>query len=460
MQTDGGTHLSINWHLVVGAALHWSSMLYMGIGGSGAAPTSLVDAIPNLQTPVVAILALCVAAVPRLMENARPRAVVELIGIATGIAALVLYLTAPGGPYGTVESGIAFGLLLGFNIASLVLLWGFAFASLDKRTAGGNTALTALLSISLAASILALSTTIGTATTAIGLVSRMASACILLSGRVPFRHTERMPNKAAGLAVIRFYVSRAVLGFAIGTFYGAAFDGSPSIALACVSVAMSAIIACVLLRLREPVYGYLPVLPLALIGCLYLPFATTGSQALPTMAASIIWLCWIFTSSFQLSGLKETFGMGEARLSFSEKAVLMTGWTLGLVIRFLIGSVSEPFALATAYIAVLWATYASFRTVYNRQEDAFIARLEQERAEQDNHIYTEICKRYGLTPREREVMEMLVQGHTRPYICKALSIADGTARAHAFHVYQKLGVHKKDELLKLVQQISREMPTE
>ena len=44
-------------------------------------------------------------------------------------------------------------------------------------------------------------------------------------------------------------------------------------------------------------------------------------------------------------------------------------------------------------------------------------------------------------------MGMLAEGYTRAYIREALDVSDGTAKAHIAHVYAKLGIHHKDDLL-------------
>ncbi len=50
----------------------------------------------------------------------------------------------------------------------------------------------------------------------------------------------------------------------------------------------------------------------------------------------------------------------------------------------------------------------------------------------------------------REVAEMLAEGYTYTYIRAALGVSDGTVKSHVAHVYQKLGIHRKDELLELI----------
>lgn len=55
--------------------------------------------------------------------------------------------------------------------------------------------------------------------------------------------------------------------------------------------------------------------------------------------------------------------------------------------------------------------------------------------------------RWGLTERESEVARLLSQGRTLPYIQEALCISAGTAQTHARHIYKKMGVHSKQELI-------------
>lgn len=57
---------------------------------------------------------------------------------------------------------------------------------------------------------------------------------------------------------------------------------------------------------------------------------------------------------------------------------------------------------------------------------------------------------YGLTNREAEVALLLAEGRNIPYIQNRLSISQGTAQTHARHIYQKMDIHSKQELIDLV----------
>lgn len=67
---------------------------------------------------------------------------------------------------------------------------------------------------------------------------------------------------------------------------------------------------------------------------------------------------------------------------------------------------------------------------------------------------THLAEDHGLTPREREVFGLMAQGRSSTFISEELFVSTNTVRKHIAHVYEKLGVHSKQELLTLVQQES------
>lgn len=51
----------------------------------------------------------------------------------------------------------------------------------------------------------------------------------------------------------------------------------------------------------------------------------------------------------------------------------------------------------------------------------------------------------GLSPREREILELLAEGHPNKTIADRLGLTDGTVRWHLRHVYEKLHVRSRTE---------------
>lgn len=58
---------------------------------------------------------------------------------------------------------------------------------------------------------------------------------------------------------------------------------------------------------------------------------------------------------------------------------------------------------------------------------------------------------YGLTVRETEIAEYIARGVTVNVIAEKLVISENTVRAHSKHIYTKLGIHKRQELLDLLE---------
>ena len=62
----------------------------------------------------------------------------------------------------------------------------------------------------------------------------------------------------------------------------------------------------------------------------------------------------------------------------------------------------------------------------------------------------ELKRMYGLTPREREIIELLGQGRSVPFIADMLFLAKSTVETHRKSIYKKLGIHNRQELLNLL----------
>ncbi|BAK45696.1 response regulator transcription factor [Eggerthella sp. YY7918] len=62
-----------------------------------------------------------------------------------------------------------------------------------------------------------------------------------------------------------------------------------------------------------------------------------------------------------------------------------------------------------------------------------------------------VVERYGLSPRESDVLELLARGRDVPYIAEELVISKNTVRSHAKNIFAKTGVHSRQELIDLVE---------
>lgn len=62
----------------------------------------------------------------------------------------------------------------------------------------------------------------------------------------------------------------------------------------------------------------------------------------------------------------------------------------------------------------------------------------------------DMAEQYGLSPREREVFELMARGLTRSDIQDELVLSPNTVKTHVAHIYAKLGVHDRQEMLALM----------
>ena len=60
-----------------------------------------------------------------------------------------------------------------------------------------------------------------------------------------------------------------------------------------------------------------------------------------------------------------------------------------------------------------------------------------------------IMDEFGLSPREREVVNNILNGETRASAAKKLFISERTVKFHIENCYKKMGVSGKNELIQL-----------
>lgn len=74
----------------------------------------------------------------------------------------------------------------------------------------------------------------------------------------------------------------------------------------------------------------------------------------------------------------------------------------------------------------------------------------QANVRQYDGVLAQIRTRYGLTPREEDMILYLLSGYSRQKIAQELFIAESTVKSHINNLYKKLGIHKRDDLLDMV----------
>ena len=63
----------------------------------------------------------------------------------------------------------------------------------------------------------------------------------------------------------------------------------------------------------------------------------------------------------------------------------------------------------------------------------------------------QVAQEYGLTPKETEVFTLAAKGRTTQRIREELGLSTGTVNTHLAHIYKKLDVHDRQQMLDLVE---------
>jgi DNA-binding CsgD family transcriptional regulator len=64
-----------------------------------------------------------------------------------------------------------------------------------------------------------------------------------------------------------------------------------------------------------------------------------------------------------------------------------------------------------------------------------------------------VAAAYGLTSRQAEVLMLLAKGRNADYITQELVISLHTAKAHIYNIYQKMGVHSRQDLIDIIEDV-------
>lgn len=444
--------------LVIGAALYWGAIVVSFLLPDSTSQPSSFFAGALVRYVLLAVFVALGFAMPQAFSTERGRRVTLCGMIAASVLAEAVFLLGTAVSALLIQVGTVCHL---FSIAMLMVFWGFAFASMDKRQAGQNVAFTMLLATAVALGALVLVGFIPR-----GLVTRalmLASGAILLTGRVRFRNLHREPSggeKPVRKQETPFILSRVAFGLTMGVCIEAPFQLVPGdVSLPLTALGGVVLVAALAMHRRSSsqLYFALPTLIVLTIGVSYLPFFEGGLAAAAKAATGAVWLAWAEFSAFQLSDLKERYEVSELSLCLQEKFVLSCSMALGIALFRLCAPLipETPGALrelelwlfSVSCILILTTVYAAGRLIGERAEDQMRDELARSRREHTEAIYDQVANEHSLTPREREVMGMLAEGYTRAYIREALEVSDGTAKAHIAHVYAKLGIHHKDDLL-------------
>lgn len=129
---------------------------------------------------------------------------------------------------------------------------------------------------------------------------------------------------------------------------------------------------------------------------------------------------------------------------------------------FLQGRVDAPVMYIACMVAVVLCAFLQIKVNYliypfepiidDDMDEDVRAQIEEEgtRRIAYRQRVEAVCEKYRLSPREREVLRILLKGRDAKYIMDTFYISQSTAKTHIYNIYRKLDVHSRQELLDLV----------
>lgn len=200
---------------------------------------------------------------------------------------------------------------------------------------------------------------------------------------------------------------------------------------------------------------------LAVCGLLFIPLFGFGGSVAGAFCVSVsatLFGCLVFLLLCDLSRRTGTaalwlFGLEEAMVIFGHvggalESVLFDGGVLGAYGDSIVSvaGVAVVVAFTAVCLAGLWRPGGESAGLDGRGPHSGLSNQERILV-----ACEAVARERGLSPRETEVLRLLAQGKSLSGVARELFIAEGTAKAHTQHIYEKVGVSRRQELLELVQ---------
>lgn len=203
------------------------------------------------------------------------------------------------------------------------------------------------------------------------------------------------------------------------------------------------------------VSGFL-VLPLPFAAASF--YSSVAVQAASVIAVIGVLLVTVSVSAYATTSPLRILALGSAAVRLGNAIGLL----MGSAVAFLSEAVvSEYLYFYLSSLEVMLLVVAGMFLINERTLSRFFWRPQDVSEEGDETVATAnyaeaarfIGSTHGLTSREVQVLELLLEGRSVSYVSETLYISANTTKSHVKHIYQKLGVHSREELMQLSREI-------
>jgi len=128
------------------------------------------------------------------------------------------------------------------------------------------------------------------------------------------------------------------------------------------------------------------------------------------------------------------------------------GTLVGNLIAYSLGGHAAGVNGSTASVAVIMLCAVAILLIpLVRQEYRLVELMSTPSIESDiDKVLGSISSEFKLSGRESEILGLLAKGYAADTIAKRLVISTYTVQTHVQHIYTKMGIHKRSELLEYI----------
>lgn len=264
---------------------------------------------------------------------------------------------------------------------------------------------------------------------------------------------------------VESYVMMAVLSGQMGFLMGMGYvDFETTVPYAVIAALVASVAVAIDAFRKKPVvserslFSLTTPLTVAAFLCLYL-FGMGVSHAIAICVIAALAAVYSALGTVALSSHVILERLAPVRSYAKSRAINYAALSIGIVVGYTSAQAFETSALAgiqlTAAVAIAYSFVASF---FHRPRfpdstlnlDSRVASPSQDKGQWHERCH-EVGERYGLSERQREVMSLIAQGRNAEYVANALTISVSTVQTHIRNIYQKLGVHSRQELMDLIE---------
>lgn len=405
---------------------------------------------PRLCGSMVALCSLCTLALPLLAASQGPAAAAALpaasvVGGAGGAVLFLLWAEAYGqlGPGRTVFYGSA----------SCIAAGALALAVSGMEPAAANVAIALLPAVSGLSAAVSLSRLPGERRPGWGASSRSGAA----AGEGRMRYP--VPWKLVCLMALAGFAS----GFAGALILDADGMGARHRIAATAAFGALLLVAFVARRGRFDIRVLAwSTLPLAVTSLCLIPFLGATQGAVLSFLVKFSYVSFALFVLLVLANVVWRFEVPSARVFASARAASEAAMLAGILLRRWMREAGVLDNGATLWLialiglaavvgcVVVWHSERSVTSDWGATGvDASSGLRVPSRRELVRVRCEELAGRCGLTPREREVLELVAEGLEPSQIEQTLFLSHNTLKTHLRHIYAKLGVHTREEAAEL-----------